>query len=80
MAVPHYLEESMDFKLSYSGTEGDLGAALYADGVLVGTVEGLKDRKAVLKWADKEARDYKVENTPEATHSHEITGSKTFTL
>jgi hypothetical protein len=70
----------MDFSLSYNGTEGDLEAALYANGVLVATTSGLKDRKAVTKWADQQARDYKVENTPEATHTHEISGSKTFTL
>lgn len=70
----------MDFSLSYSGTEGNLDAALYANGALVATTSGLKDRKAVVKWADKEARDYKVENTPDATHEHEIRGSRTFTL
>lgn len=70
----------MNFALSYSGPEGDLDAVLSCDGVTVSTGSGFKDKKAVEKWADQAARDHKVEHTPQATHTHSISGSKTFTL
>lgn len=71
----------MDFQLKYTGDENDLVAHLYADSKLVAS-EYVKDAKAARKWARREARDYKLENTPEATeyHSVSIVGSATFTL
>lgn len=72
----------MNYKLDYAGAPGDVTAFLLANGEVVAREEGLADRRAAEKWADKAARDHKVNNTPAATALHEValTGTKTFTL
>lgn len=72
----------MHYKLEYEGAPGDVTAFLLNSGTVVARAEGLADRKAAEKWADKAARDHKVDNTPLATAEHAVvlSGAKTFTL
>jgi hypothetical protein len=72
----------MNFQLQYSGADGNLSATLICNGKTIATTTGLTDKKAVEKWADRLARDYKVESTPEATAEHyvSVSGTKTFSL
>ena len=52
----------MHYKLEYEGPPGDVTASLLYDGVVVASEPGLADRRAAEKWADRAARDHKVEN------------------
>jgi hypothetical protein len=72
----------VDFRLTYSGSPGDITAILRESGSVVATASGLKDGRAARRFASRAARDYKAENTPAATEYEAVVveGSSTFTL
>lgn len=75
----------MHYKLFFSGEPGNMSASLYHEGLAtktVATVTGLKDEKAIVKWAKGQAALHKTENQPAETSSKHvsISGHQTFNL
>lgn len=69
----------MRFSVSASQTaDGTISASLYEGNDLVDKVDGLKDTKAVDKWAKGAAHDHKKDNLPGSSKS--LSYSHTFSL
>lgn len=62
----------MNFKLTYTGSPGEVQATLTLDGTTVATTYGLKDEKSARKWARNEAAAIKAEKAAPASKAHSV--------
>lgn len=72
----------MNFRLYYSGYEGDFSATLYEGDNCIGSETGLKSVKACEKWGKSTAALHKMSNTaPREKHQAvSVNGHEHFTL